>query len=93
MPEIRVFVLAVAALAFRFFETWPLRFLVDNVFLMLGSYPMRVFGTTVNCVFTWVVPVAFVAYIPSSALLGRTGGLHVTPVVAWAAPGYQSSGH
>lgn len=82
------FVLVAVSLVFRYFETWALRFLIDNVFLLLGSYPMRVFGPTVSWIFTWIVPIAFVAYIPSSALLGRAGGLHVSPIVAWAAPAF-----
>lgn len=80
------FVLAAGSLCFRLFETWPIRLLIDNVFLMFGSYPLRVFGATTGWIFTWVVPVAFVAYIPASTLLGRTDGLHISPVLAWGAP-------
>jgi ABC-2 type transport system permease protein len=79
-------VLVVAALAFRFLQTWAANYLVDSIFLMFGSYPMRIFGATTSWVFTWILPVAFVAYIPSSVLLGRTGDLGLSPVVAWGAP-------
>ena len=35
-----------SSLAFRFLETWAAAFLVDNIYLMFGSYPIRVFGAT-----------------------------------------------
>ncbi len=79
-------VLAVSSLSFRFLEIWAAQYLVDQVFLLFGSYPMRVFGRVTGWVFTWLVPVAFVAYIPSSVLLDRVGGLHVPAPVAWGAP-------
>ena len=79
-------VLAISSLNFRFLQTWAAQHLVDNVYLMFGSYPLRVFGVATSWILTWIVPVAFVAYIPSSVLLDRTGGLHVSSVVAWAAP-------
>jgi ABC-2 type transport system permease protein len=79
-------ILAIASLNFRFLQTWAAQYLVDNIYLMFGSYPLKVFGATTSWILTWVLPVAFVAYIPSSVLLGRTGGLHVSPVIAWGAP-------
>jgi viologen exporter family transport system permease protein len=79
-------ILIVASFTFRLLETWALRFLIDNVYLMFGSYPMSIFGAATGWLFTWIVPVAFVAYIPSSALLDRTAGLSVSPIVAWGAP-------
>ncbi|MQS37071.1 ABC transporter permease [Streptomyces katsurahamanus] len=79
-------VLLVSALSFRFLHTWSAHFLVDNVFLLFGSYPLHIFGTATTWILTWTVPVAFVAYVPASVLLGRTGDLSVSPVLAWAAP-------
>jgi ABC-2 type transport system permease protein len=80
------FILAVSSLAFRFLETWAAAALIDNIYLMFGSYPMRVFGATTAWIMTWIIPVAFVAYIPASVLLDRTNGLHVASVVAYGAP-------
>jgi ABC-2 type transport system permease protein len=80
------FVLAVSSLAFRFLETWAAAFLVDNIYLMFGSYPIRVFGATTAWIMTWIIPVAFVAYIPASVLLNRTNGLHIATFVAYGAP-------
>ena len=79
-------VIAVSSLAFRFIETWAATHLVDNVFLLFGSYPTRLFGTAANWALTWLLPIAFVAYVPSSLLLDRTDELTVPPVVAWLAP-------
>jgi ABC-2 type transport system permease protein len=80
------FVLAVSSLAFRFLETWAAAAFVDNIYLMFGSYPMRVFGAGTAWIMTWIIPVAFVAYIPASVLLDRTNGLHVASFVAYGAP-------
>jgi len=79
-------ILACASLSFRLLETWALRFLIDNVYLMFGSYPLRIFGAGISWSFTWLVPIAFVAYIPSSVLLKHASGLHVSPIIAWGAP-------
>ncbi|ANW21770.1 hypothetical protein BB341_02200 [Streptomyces clavuligerus] len=79
-------VMLVSALSFRFLHTWSAHALTDNVFLLFGSYPLHIFGAATTWLLTWTVPVAFVAYLPASVLLGRTGDLAVHPAVAWAAP-------
>jgi viologen exporter family transport system permease protein len=79
-------VLAISSLSFRVVQVWAAQYLADQVFLMFGSYPMRVFGRVTGWVLTWLVPVAFVAYIPSGVLLNRVGGLHVPAPFAWGAP-------
>jgi ABC-2 type transport system permease protein len=79
-------VLAATSAAFKAVQIWPLLYLVDNTYLMFGSYPMRIFGAVANWMFTWLVPVAFVAYVPASTLLDRTGQLAVPAAVAWGAP-------
>jgi ABC-2 type transport system permease protein len=78
--------LALSALTFRLLETQPLRWFVDDLFSYFGSYPMRIFGTGTEWALTVVVPVAFVAYLPASVLLGRSDQLRVAPAVAYAAP-------
>jgi ABC-2 type transport system permease protein len=80
------FVLAAVSLGFKSLQTWAAEFLVDQVYLLFGSYPLRLFGATTNWVLTWIVPVAFVAYIPSGVLLRRTGDLQVPAAVAYTAP-------
>ncbi len=80
------FVLASVSLGFKSLLTWAAEFLVDQVYLLFGSYPLRLFGSTMSWALTWIVPIAFVAYIPSAVLLNHTGGLHVTSIVAFGAP-------
>jgi ABC-2 type transport system permease protein len=60
--------LFLAALAFRWLETSRLRGIVGGPF---GSYPLKVFGDGVAWTLTFLVPVAFVAYLPASVLLGK----------------------
>jgi len=38
-------------------------------------------------VLTFGVPVAFIAYLPATVLLGRTGELSIHPALAYGAPG------
>jgi len=51
-----------------------------------GSYPLHIFGDLARFVLTFGVPVAFIAYLPSTVLLGRTGELSVHPALAYGAP-------
>lgn len=78
--------LVMAGLSFRFLQTWAGQYLVDNLFLMFGSYPLRIFGNATSWALTWLLPVAFVAYVPASVLFGRTGELRMPAFLAWGAP-------
>jgi branched-chain amino acid transport system ATP-binding protein len=51
----------------------------------LSGIPFTVFGTVVRRFFTFAVPVAFVAYLPALALLGRTDPLGLPGWLSWAA--------
>ncbi|MFF5389127.1 ABC transporter permease [Streptomyces sp. NPDC013012] len=76
----------VSSLSFRSVQTWAAGQLVDNIYLMFGSYPTRVFGGALTWGLTWVMPVAVVAYIPSGVLLDKTDTLHLSAPAAVAAP-------
>ncbi len=78
--------LAVSSLSFRYGRTWAAARLADTVYLSFGSYPTTIFGGAVSWALTWVVPVAFVAYVPASFLLDETAQLHVPGPVAALAP-------
>lgn len=78
--------LALSSLSLRMLDTFALRVFVDDVFSSFGSYPMKIFGGATQWFLTFVVPVAFVAYVPASVMLGKTDGLSVSPAVAAAAP-------
>ena len=49
----------------------------------LSSFPFTVFGTTIRRFFTFLVPVAFVAYLPALALLGREVPLGLPGWLSW----------
>ncbi|MFI6394267.1 ABC transporter permease [Nonomuraea sp. NPDC050547] len=80
------FFLALASLTLRMFHTFTLRIFIDDVFSRFGSYPMQIFGAPVQWVLTFVLPAAFVAYIPASVVLDKTATLNVEPVIAYASP-------
>jgi ABC-2 type transport system permease protein len=63
--------LFLASLSFRWLETFRLRGMVEDVFNTFGSYPLKIFGGGVEWFLTFVVPVAFVAYLPTGVLLGK----------------------
>jgi ABC-2 type transport system permease protein len=76
----------VGALTFRLLTSQWLEFLVDSVFSTYGNYPLGIFGSALSWAFTFLVPIAFIGYLPASVLLGRTPELIVDPVIAYAAP-------
>lgn len=51
----------------------------------LSSFPFTVFGTAIRRLFTFVVPVAFVAYLPALALLGREDPMGLPAWTSWSA--------
>lgn len=60
-----------AALTFRFLESWTLRVIFDDIFSRFGSYPTSILDRPVRNVLTFIVPMAFMAYLPAAALLER----------------------
>jgi len=52
----------------------------------LSSFPFSVFGTVVRRTFTFVIPVAFVAYLPALALLGRDDPMGLPSWLSWSGP-------
>lgn len=84
--------LALSSTALRMTDTYALRVFVDDVFSRFGSYPMKIFGGATEWVLTFVLPVAFVAYIPAEVLLGRSTTMlgYISPLlgVALFALGY-----
>jgi ABC-2 type transport system permease protein len=78
--------LAVVSLSFRFLSTRRAVMIVDDVFSTFGNYPMRIFGGLTQILLTFALPVAFLAYLPATVLLGRTGELTIHPLFAYLAP-------
>lgn len=73
-----------ASMAFRFFESWPILRIVDDVFSTFGNYPMTIFDRITRSLLTFALPLAFVAYLPASALLERETFLPLW--TAWLTP-------
>lgn len=63
---------------------------VANAFTYGGqlatNYPIDVLGAWMRRIVTFVVPLAFVAYLPAARMLGRPDPLGLPGVVAWATP-------
>jgi ABC-2 type transport system permease protein len=80
------FQLAVASLSFRMLSNQSLRLFIDGIMNNFGGYPLKIFPSVTRTLLTFVVPVAFVAYLPAGVLLDRTGDLHVAPWLAMVSP-------
>lgn len=76
----------IGALTFRTLTSAPLMFLSDSVFSTYGNYPLSIFGSILAWIFTFLIPLAFVAYLPATVLLDRTAELQLAPMFAYAAP-------
>jgi ABC-2 type transport system permease protein len=62
------------------------QYATDMLFGQFGAYPLDIFGLRVRQLLTYVIPVAFVAWVPSTVLLGRTEVLPFPAWVAWCTP-------
>ncbi len=80
------FQLGPAALTFRFLNSASLRGFFDNLFSQYGGYPLSIFERRVRNTLTFVLPLAFMAWVPATVLLGRTDELPFPAPVAWASP-------
>lgn len=80
------FQLGGAAFAFRYLETLPLRIVFDDLQGRFGSYPMTIFERPLRAFMTWIVPMAFMAWLPATVVLGRTAELPFPPWVAYLSP-------
>jgi len=62
-------------------STW-----IEELFGMFGNYPLDFLPRLVGALFTFVLPLAFIAYFPVAALTGHTSGIGVPAAVALASP-------
>lgn len=60
-----------ASLTFRYIESWPSRVIFDDIFSRFGNYPIHIFGNIAERILTFVVPVAFVAWLPVATMLEK----------------------
>lgn len=57
---------------------------LSDVFAQIGRFPTDVFDRVLRRVFTYVLPIAFLATIPAKALLGKASAGFLGFAVAWA---------
>ena len=76
----------IGAFTFRFQASRSFLFLADSVFSTFANYPLTIFGAAIQLMFVFVLPLAFVAYVPATVLLDRTDDLQVNPALAYLAP-------
>jgi len=76
----------IGALSFRFLASTSILYLADSVFSTFANYPLTIFGGILQFLFTFGLPLAFVAYLPATVLLDRTAELQVNPALAYVAP-------
>lgn len=80
------FQLGPAAFTFRFLETISLRVVFDNIFSNFGGYPVSIFERPTRVLLTYLVPMAFMAWVPATVLLDRTDELPFPVWIAWCSP-------
>jgi ABC-2 type transport system permease protein len=73
-----------SGLSFRMRATYTLKVTVDNTFSDFGAYPLTIFGQVGGLLLTFLLPLAFIAYLPATAILGRTDELVVPAWMAWS---------
>lgn len=76
----------IAGVAVRAVSVWVLRVAVDNMVDTLSSYPLNVFGVSAQRLLTYALPVAFIAFLPATVVLGHTDQLAVPAYLAYATP-------
>jgi ABC-2 type transport system permease protein len=76
----------VSILAFRF--TLPLAVFMwfDRMIATFGNYPFSILPLAARAVLTYLLPVAFVAYLPAAVLTGRVASAGVPGWLAYASP-------
>lgn len=78
--------LARGSLSFRWRNLDSVTGLVENVFGTYGNFPLQVFGLAGSVLFTVVLPLAFVAWIPAAMVLGLQGSLWFPGWLGWLSP-------
>jgi ABC-2 type transport system permease protein len=77
---------ALAALAVRIVDTWAFRLVTYEAIDTLSSYPLSIFGPAAQRLLTYALPVAFIAFLPASVVLGHAGHLAVPAALGYASP-------
>jgi ABC-2 type transport system permease protein len=75
-----------AALAFRLMSARTLYALINDVNNTFGAYPMTIYQMGVRVVLMTALPLAFIAYVPATVLLGKGDELILSPLIGYGAP-------
>jgi ABC-2 type transport system permease protein len=78
--------LMIISCAFRYLSTEAFLNVADDFINSFGNYPLKIFSKGMNLLFTFGLPLAFIAYFPASVLLNRTNELIVPSFVAYFTP-------
>lgn len=76
----------ISAAALHFPASWYWSVWVSEITSTFGSYPLSILPKTVGGLLTWVLPIAFIAYLPVGVLTGHGHSLGVPLPIAAAAP-------
>lgn len=76
----------IAGIAVRVISTWAIRTAAYDTIDTLASYPLGIFGSGIQQVLTYALPVAFIAFLPASVVLGQTDELAVPAALGYLTP-------
>jgi ABC-2 type transport system permease protein len=76
----------VAILTFRFNISIAVFMWFDRMIATFGNYPFSILPLAARAVLTYILPVAFVAYLPAAVLTGRVASTGVPEWLACASP-------
>ncbi len=72
-----------ATVCFWTVETLEMMNIVTHGGLEAGEFPLEIYATWFRRLFTWIIPLACLNYLPALAILNRPGG---SAMVGWLAP-------
>jgi len=78
--------LVVSSASFWFVRTEALAWWLDDWSNTFSNYPITVFPVVARFLLTWVLPLALLGFFPAAAIMGRSGDVPFTPLLAWGAP-------
>lgn len=78
--------LHIAGLVLRFRGSSAWYFLLDSALTGFGNYPLVILPKVAQAIFTFCVPLGFVAYYPAAMILGRSDEVPFSAALAFASP-------
>lgn len=78
--------LIIASAMFWIVQGESLAWWAGDIINTFGNYPLSIFPQGARYLFTFVFPIAFLAFFPAAVFLGRAGDVPFTPLFAYGAP-------